>query len=46
MGQTLLIRVRELVSSGVFMGRIDVFSGGLEVEESVILSIRLEVNLH
>jgi hypothetical protein len=32
MGRSLLIRDRELVSSGVFMGRVDVFSCGLEAE--------------
>ncbi|MCI66955.1 hypothetical protein A2U01_0088213, partial [Trifolium medium] len=33
MGRSLLIRVRELVSSGIFMGRVDAFSGGLEADE-------------
>jgi hypothetical protein len=32
-GRTLLIRVRGLVSSSVFMGRIDVFFGGLKADE-------------
>ncbi|MCI79504.1 hypothetical protein A2U01_0100775, partial [Trifolium medium] len=33
MGRSLLIRDRELVSSGFSMGPVDVFSGGLEAEE-------------
>ncbi|MCI89931.1 hypothetical protein A2U01_0111220, partial [Trifolium medium] len=33
MGRSLLIRDRELASSGIFMGRVDVFSGGLEATE-------------
>jgi hypothetical protein len=33
MGQSLFIRDRELVSNNIFMGQVDVFSGGLEVEE-------------
>jgi hypothetical protein len=33
MGRSLLIRDRELESTGIFMGQVDVFSGGLEVEE-------------
>jgi hypothetical protein len=32
MGRALLIQVRELVSSGVLLGWVDVFSGGLEAE--------------
>ncbi|MCI88134.1 hypothetical protein A2U01_0109420, partial [Trifolium medium] len=32
MGRSLLIRVRELVSSGIFLDRVDVVSGGLEAE--------------
>ncbi|MCI36800.1 hypothetical protein A2U01_0058023, partial [Trifolium medium] len=33
MDQSLLIRDRELASGGIFMGRVDVFSGGLEATE-------------
>jgi hypothetical protein len=33
MGRSLLIRNRELKSSGISSGRIDVCSGGLEAEE-------------
>ncbi|MCI60141.1 hypothetical protein A2U01_0081396, partial [Trifolium medium] len=35
MGRSLLIRDRKLASSGISMGRVVVFSGGLEVEESL-----------
>ncbi|PNX67199.1 hypothetical protein L195_g055498, partial [Trifolium pratense] len=33
MGRSLLFRDRELESSGVFVGRANVFSGGLKAEE-------------
>ncbi|MCI65040.1 hypothetical protein A2U01_0086298 [Trifolium medium] len=33
MGRSLLIRDRELVSSGVFMGWVDVFSCGMEADD-------------
>jgi hypothetical protein len=33
MGWSLLIRDRELESSGIFVDRVDVFFGGLEAEE-------------
>ncbi|PNY14707.1 hypothetical protein L195_g011391, partial [Trifolium pratense] len=33
MGQSLLIRGRELESSSIFVGRVDVFFGGLETVE-------------
>jgi hypothetical protein len=46
MGRSLLIRDRELVSSGVFSGWIVVFSGGLEAKECPFLSMGLEVDLY
>jgi hypothetical protein len=33
MGQSLLIRDRELEPCGIFSGRVDVWSGGVEVED-------------
>ncbi|MCI37606.1 hypothetical protein A2U01_0058830, partial [Trifolium medium] len=33
MGRSLLIQDRELESSGILMGRVEVFFGGLEAEE-------------
>ncbi|MCI88095.1 hypothetical protein A2U01_0109381, partial [Trifolium medium] len=35
MGRTLLIRVRKLESSGISMGLVGVFFGGLKAEEDV-----------
>jgi hypothetical protein len=46
MGRIILTRVRELVSSSVFLGRVDVFSDSLEAEESVFLRMRLEMDLY
>jgi hypothetical protein len=38
MGQSLLIRDRELVLTDVFMGRVDVFSGDLKVVECLSMN--------
>jgi hypothetical protein len=35
MDQLLFIRDRKLVSSDIFMDRVDVFSGGLKVKECI-----------
>ncbi|MCI53302.1 hypothetical protein A2U01_0074548, partial [Trifolium medium] len=35
MGRSLLIRDRKLVSSGISMGQVDVFSGGLKAVEFI-----------
>jgi hypothetical protein len=46
MGRSLLIRDRELVSIGISIGLVAVFSGGLKAEEAHFLRMRLEVGFY